>query len=216
MISTPRPSSSRAITAPFCHPRCLSRSGLPGRAGRLAVVSGLDAPQLRLKARSVLRLEPAHILNAGACDVDGPVRSSENVSGQRKRLSCTRVVMRSLSLTFYCILLNCAEIKPPPPFDPKAIRRLRLGDKLDTSFDVLLRQAWVLQHIRRDAIKGPAGQCFPIERPPVRRERDAVSSKFHPAPIGPAQLLPINLHHHILFRLGARVAIKDASTPTVL
>jgi hypothetical protein len=28
--------------------------------------------------------------------------------------------------------------------------------------------------------------------------------------------LPINLHHHILFRLGARVAIKDASTPTVL
>src|SRR4051812_33169627 len=183
--SIPRPCSSRPIMAASCHPAAPSGSlGLPDRAGRLPVLSRLDAPQLRLKARAVRGLEPAHVLNAGAGDVDGPVGSLRECIGPAQPLVLYEGGDAIPITDLHCILLNRAQIKPPAPVDPKTVRRLGFGDTLHTSFEVLLGQTWVLQGIRRDAIEGPAGQGFPIERAPIGRERDAVSGKFDPRPSG--------------------------------
>src|SRR5215212_6134618 len=181
------------------------------RAGRLPVLSRLDAPQLRLKARAGLGPEPAHVLDAGAGDVDGPVGSLRECIGPAQPLVLYEGGDAIPITDLHCILLNRAQIKPPAPVDPKTVRRLGFGDTLHTSFEVLLGQTGVFQGIRRDAIEGPAGQGFPTERAPIGRERDAVGGKFDPAPVGPAQLLPISLHYHVLFRLCARVAVKDTS-----
>jgi hypothetical protein len=40
----------------------------------------------------------------------------------------------------------------------------------------------------------------------------AVCGELDPTPVGTAQRLPISLHHDVLFRLGARVAVKNASS----
>src|SRR4051794_15465638 len=82
MSSIPRACSSRPIMAASCRPSCsVSIIGAADRAGHLSVLSRLDVPQLRLKARAGLGLEPAHILDPGAGDVDAPSGPSENESG---------------------------------------------------------------------------------------------------------------------------------------
>jgi hypothetical protein len=162
-----------APVAPLRRSSCCPRCSITVGAGRRPLVSVVDPPQLRREARAVLGLEPAHVLNAGACVPVWPLR-------ERIRPAQPLVLYKggdAVPITYlYCILLNCAQIEPPPSVDPKAIRGLGLCDTLHTSFDVLLRQAWVLQCIRRDAVKCPAGQSFPIERAPIRRESAMLSA----------------------------------------
>src|SRR3954451_14437166 len=160
-----------------------------------------DAPRLRLEARAVLGLEPAHVLNAGAGDVDGPVGSLRECIGPAQPVVLDEGCVATAVADLHGVGLDGAQVKPPAPIDPKAVRRLGFARALYTSFEVLVRQTWVLQGIRRGRIEGPAGQGFPIERPPIGRECEAVGGKFDPPPVGPAQRLPIGLHHHVLFRL---------------
>src|SRR4029078_8697205 len=103
-------------------------------AGHLAPPSRRDAPQLRLEARSVLGLEPAHVLNARAGDVDGPVRALRECIGPAQPLILYEGGDAVRLTDLHCILLDRAQIEPPPAVDPKTICRLGVGHTLYMSF----------------------------------------------------------------------------------
>ena len=69
-----------------------------------------------------------------------PSGPSENVSGHRSPLILYEGGDAVRLTDLYCILLDRAQIEPPPLVDPKTIRWLGLGDTLYLSSEVFLER----------------------------------------------------------------------------
>jgi hypothetical protein len=79
----------------------------------LPALPGIDAPQSRLEARAAPGLEPTHVLNAGACDIDGPVRPLGESIGPAEPLVLDESRDALAIPDLHRILLDRAEIEPP-------------------------------------------------------------------------------------------------------